>query len=157
MIFRAWLLAVPLFLAGFSGGVQAQTNDVPYWASIRANEAYLRVGPSTTYPIDWVYEREGLPLRVVRVNQGWRLVEDADGVRGWMSASLLSRTRSAIVIGQGLAELRAEPAITARVRWHLEPGVVGELGNCRAGWCQFDVAGHKGWTEEVRLWGAGAP
>ena len=29
--------------------------------------------------------------------------------------------------------------------------------DCDDGWCEFDVAGHKGWVAEKRLWGAGAP
>jgi SH3-like domain-containing protein len=35
----------------------------------------MRVGPSEAYPIEWVYRRQGLPVKVVRVMQGWRLVE----------------------------------------------------------------------------------
>jgi SH3-like domain-containing protein len=154
MKFRAILTLLALALAGTAS---AQTNETPYWASIRVGEAFMRVGPSASYPIDWVYSRAGLPLRVVRVNQGWRLVEDPDGIRGWISASLLSRTRGAIVVGEGLAAMRAEPSGSAPLKWNLEPGVVGELGNCSDGWCELDVAGHEGFVEQARLWGAGEP
>jgi len=146
-----------LFALALAGSATAQANETPYWASIKVEEAFMRVGPSSTYPIDWVYSRAGLPVRVVRINQGWRLVEDPDGVRGWISASLLSRTRGGIVIGEGLAAMRAEPSASARLRWNLEPGVVGELGTCRDGWCEFEVAGHEGHVEQARLWGAGEP
>ncbi len=146
-----------LALVSTGPAARAQSGEVPYWASLSAEEVNMRVGPSGTYPIDWVYVRKGLPVRVVRVNQGWRLVEDPDGVRGWISASLLTRSRGAVVVGEGLAALRAEGAANARVRWNAEPGVVGALGACRGGWCEFDVAGHKGFVEEARLWGAGAP
>jgi len=144
-------------LAALAGSAGAQTADTPYWAAIKTDEAFLRVGPSNTYPIDWVYSRKGLPVRVVRVNQGWRLVEDPEGVRGWMSASLLTRTRGAIVVGEGLAPLRAQGAADARLRWNVEPGVVGHLGDCTAGWCEFEVAGHAGFLEQARLWGTGEP
>lgn len=155
MKLRFFLPLLALFAAG--GAVRAQSGETPYWASIKVDEAFMRVGPSSTYPIDWVYRRVGLPVRVVRVNQGWRLVEDPEGVRGWISASLLSRTRGAIVIGEGLAAIRAEPSASALLRWNLEPGVVGELGDCSAGWCAFEVAGHAGHVEQARLWGAGEP
>ena len=135
----------------------AQNSEVPYWASLASEEVYMRVGPSPSYPIDWVYTREGLPVKVIRVNQGWRLVEDPDGVRGWMSASLLTRARGAIVVGEGVAAMRAKGESGARVRWNVEPGVVGDLGSCSAGWCEFVVAGHKGFVEQARLWGAGEP
>ena len=66
--------------------VAAQESDVPYWASIDASKVNMRVGPSQTYPIDWEFTREGLPVKVIRTNQGWRYVEDPDGARGWMRA-----------------------------------------------------------------------
>jgi len=156
-LFSLPAMALALALAGLAGMAHAQSSAVPYWAALGDDEVNMRVGPSNTYPIDWVYHRKGLPVRVVRVNQGWRLVEDPEGARGWISASLLTRTRGAIVIGEGLAALRAEGNANARMRWNLEPGVVGELGECRTGWCAFAVAGHTGFVDQTRLWGAGAP
>jgi SH3-like domain-containing protein len=135
----------------------AQNREVPYWASLRAEEANMRVGPSEAYPIKWVYRRQGLPVKVVRTMQGWRLVEDPDGERGWILRVLLDEDRGAIVIGDGLAEMRAAPEAGAQVLWRAEPGVVGALGDCDGGWCEFDVAGRKGWVRAVRLWGAGDP
>ena len=157
MNMSARLSIIAAALVAIAGAAGAQSSDTPYWAAIKHDEAFLRVGPSPTYPIDWVYSRKGLPLRVVRVNQGWWLVEDPDGVRGWMSASLLTRARGAIVIGEGLAPLRSEGAANARLRWNMEPGVVGQLGDCSEGWCEFEVAGHAGYAEQSRLWGAGEP
>jgi SH3-like domain-containing protein len=43
------------------------------------------------------------------------------------------------------------------LRWNLEPGVVGKLGDCEAGWCELSVGPRKGWVEQKRLWGAGEP
>jgi SH3-like domain-containing protein len=31
--------------------------------------------------------------------------------------------------------------------------VVGRLRECRAGWCDFDVKGKRGWIEAAHLWG----
>jgi len=135
----------------------AQDREVPYWATLRAEEVNMRVGPSEAYPIVWVYRRQGLPVKVVRVMQGWRLVEDPDGEQGWIVARLLDPDRGAIVIGEGLAELRAAPEGGAPVRWRAEPGVVGALGGCDDGWCRIDVTGRQGWVRAERLWGAGEP
>ena len=135
----------------------AQDREVPYWATLRAEEVNMRVGPSEAFPIEWVYRRQGLPVKVLRVMQGWRLVEDPDGERGWMISRLLDPDRGAIVIGDGLAEMRAAPEADARVLWQAEPGVVGELGDCDDAWCELDVHGRKGWVRAARLWGAGDP
>ena len=146
------------FGAGLSPAVvSAQTSETPYWASVSVSKVYMRVGPSMNYPIEWVYQREGLPVKVLRVNEGWRYVEDPDGIRGWMAARMLTRTRSAIVIGEGTAEIKGEGNASAPMRWRVEPGVVGELGECIDSWCEFSVRGHHGFIEAERLWGDGEP
>lgn len=135
----------------------AQKREVPYWASIRAEKVNMRVGPGGDYPIEWVYKRQGLPVKVIRVHEGYRLVRDPDGAEGWIVARLLSPERGALVIGEGLAEMRNAPGSGGRVKWRLEPGAVGALGNCDEGWCELTVRGHYGWVEASRLWGAGDP
>jgi len=135
----------------------AQLRETPYWASLRADKVNMRVGPSGEYAIDWVYQREDLPVKVLRIKNGWRLVQDPDGAEGWIAARLLSREQTAIVIGEGLADMRDSPGREGRLLWHLEPGVIGKLGDCETGWCELDVEGHRGWVDQSRLWGAGAP
>ena len=135
----------------------AQEAKVPYWASIRVNEVNMRVGPGESYRILWVYKRPQLPLKVLRLKEGWRLVEDPDGAQGWMLAQFLSRERGAIVKGRAPVEMRESASDSARLRWRLEPGVTGRLGECADGWCEFDASGHKGWVRQDSLWGAGEP
>jgi SH3-like domain-containing protein len=135
----------------------AQDTDVPYWASIRAERVNMRVGPGTSYRIDWVYRRVLLPVKVIRRKEGWRLVEDPDGTRGWMIGQFLSRDRSAIVTGNGPAEMRKEPSAASRLLWRLEPGVVARLGPCQSGWCRIELKGRRGFVRENRLWGPGEP
>lgn len=148
---------VVLLAFALAAPASAQERDTPYWASLRATVANLRVGPSENFPIDWVYKRQGLPVKVVRVMEGWRLVVDPDGTQGWFYAPLLSPDRTAIVTGKGLAAIRADAAASAVLKWNAEPGVVGKLGECRDGWCEFDVEGRRGWIDAERLWGDGEP
>lgn len=150
-------LCAALVLLSVPTAAHAQQREVPYWAAIQADEANMRVGPSTNFPIDWVYRRKGLPMKVVRTNQGWRLVQDPDGTQGWIVGRLLTRERGAIVIGDGVAEIRQEPATGSKVMWTAEPGVVGRLGECQQGWCEFNVTGRMGWISENRIWGEGSP
>ena len=151
--------ALACFLAAFALAVPAaaQDDEVPYWAAINVDEINMRKGPSTTYPIDWVYTRKGLPVKVLRKREGWRYVEDMDGTRGWFLGRMLTRTRTAIVTGESVAPMRAEPSAGASLSWNAEPGVVGRLGECEAGWCEFDVEGRAAWIEADRIWGDGEP
>jgi SH3-like domain-containing protein len=135
----------------------AQDREVPYWATIGAEEVNMRVGPSRDYPIDWVFKRKGLPIKVVRLREGWRLVQDPDGAQGWIVSSLLSPQRGMMVTGEGLVDILAMPSSGAQVLWRAEPGVVGRLNSCESDWCEVDIGGRVGWIAQDRLWGAGEP
>ncbi|MFV0643106.1 MAG: SH3 domain-containing protein [Sphingomonadaceae bacterium] len=147
-----------LFAICASQPLCAQEREVPYWAAMRAGEVNMRVGPSEDYKISWVFKRKGLPVKVVRVKEGWRLIRDPDGEQGWVVARLLKPERGALVVGEGLAAMREAPSDSARLKWNLEPGVVGNLGECADGWCVLEIDGRrKGYVRQDRLWGSGEP
>jgi len=154
-----FLTAILVFAASFASAApaSAQDRETPYWASMRAEEVNMRVGPSEEYKIEWVYRRQQLPVKVIRVKEGWRLIRDPDGVQGWVVGRLLNPERTAIVIGESLAPMREASSEASRLLWNLEPGVIGKLGDCGEGWCRLDVGGHKGWVRQAQLWGAGEP
>lgn len=135
---------------------RAQDRAVPYWAALRYEQVNMRVGPSREYPVDWVYKRKGLPVKVLRVREGWRLVQDADGAQGWVAASQLTPDRSVLVVGSALADLRAAPEAASALRWRAEPGVVAKFLRCREDWCEIDVEGRTGWVPAAQLWGTEA-
>lgn len=151
------LVGVVAAVAGYSSPAFAADDEVPYWASIDATIANMRVGPADSYKIDWVYKREHLPVKVIRREGPWRLIVDPDGAQGWMRDLLLSRERTALVTGTAEADIRSERSASSRLLWKVEPGVVGSLKACEAGWCEFDAAGHHGYISEDRIWGDGAP
>lgn len=151
------LIAVGLAVsAATSANGQAQ-QKAPYWASIEEPEARMRTGPSTEFPVKWVYKRQNLPMKVVAVHSVWRKVEDPDGDQGWMHVRLLSPKRTAVITGSGISALREAPEQAARIAWRVEPGVVGRIEECEKGWCRFENAGRFGYIESDRLWGEEAP
>ncbi len=152
------LAAGALLLTGFSGGALAQDGKSagPYWVSTSKDKANMRVGPGRDFGVTWTYMRKGIPLKVLRVIDSWRLVEDKDGARGWILQQFLSRDRGGIVTGS-ITGLRANKDGSGRVLWRVEPGVIGKLGDCGAGWCAFDIDGRKGFIRAASVWGAGKP
>jgi SH3-like domain-containing protein len=149
------LLSIVLALGALlAAPLAAQERELPYWATLRYDEVRMRVGPSEEYPIEWVYKRKGLPVKVVRVREGWRLVEDPEGAQGWIASSQLNPARGVLVSGQGLTEIREEPSTAAAIKWRAQPGVVAALLRCQVQWCEVDAAGRKGWIARQRLWGA---
>ncbi len=153
---RRFLL--PLALVLLPAPALAQDDvEIPYWASVRVSEVNMRVGPGEDYRILWVYKRPLLPLKVLRIKEGWRLVRDPDGAQGWVLARFLSRTATGFVQGKEPADMRETGSSDAKLLWRLSPGVVGHLGDCAGDWCEFTVGPRKGFVRQDRLWGAGAP
>lgn len=146
------ILVAALLLAAVGPAVAQSDVELPYWASISVDEARMRKGPSPDVPVTWEYRRKDLPVRVIARFETWRKIEDPDGTQGWMAARLLSRTRTAIVTG-GIRPMREEPSVSAAVAYRAEPGVVGRITDCKAGWCRIDVGGRKGWIETDHIWG----
>ena len=147
------LALVTLGIVGVLAPLRAQDRALPYWATLRYEKVNMRVGPSAEYPVSWVYLRKGLPVKVVRLREGWRLVEDHEGTQGWIAASQLDPQRGGLVTGSGAAEVRAAAGGGA-IKWRAEPGVVARLKACRQNWCEVDIAGRKGFISASRLWGS---
>ena len=148
--FSVGLVAATMFATGAFAQSQQKA---PYWASIDEAEDRMRTGPSTEFPVKWVYKRQNLPVKVVATHSVWRKVEDPDGDQGWMHVRLLSPKRSALVTGSSIGALRETPEATARIAWRVEPGVVGRIDECEKGWCRFDNGGRFGYIDAERIWG----
>jgi SH3-like domain-containing protein len=160
LILAASALALALPVAAFASPPAPPAADAkrkpPYMASIQASRARMRTGPARTYPASWLYQRAGLPVRVVATHKEWRKVEDPDGTQGWMQGNLLSDTRTAIVRSAQPIDMRERPSISGKLMWRAAPGVVGQVSACIDGWCRFDIKGQAAYVEVGGLWGVEA-
>jgi SH3-like domain-containing protein len=154
------LLPLVLVLVTFAqAGAIAQTNGsglpLPRFVSLRAGEVNMRTGPGVQYPVEWVYQRQALPVEVVAEYGTWRKIRDWQGTQGWVHQSMLSGRRAAIVTGK-VRTLRSRPQVESAPVAKLEPGVVGRLVACpqEGAWCRIEVAGRSGWLRRVEFWGA---
>ena len=146
---------------------------LPRFAALRADDVNLRGGPGTRYPIQWVYKRRDLPVKIEREFDVWRLIEDSEGVKGWVHQATLVGTRSFVVTaGDGSTPpggsdsgsetgaparqmLRNAPAADAPVVAILKPGVIGRIRACPAAsdWCKVSVKDYSGWLPRQAFWG----
>ena len=154
MLKRALIVMVLALGALVQSGAEAQRErQPPYWVSISASDALMRTGPAQTYPAVWRYVRRGLPMRVIETYPNWRKVQDPDGATGWMLVRLLSDVRTALVTGSEPRPMHERPDAGSRVRYLVEPGVVGRIQSCSGGWCELDVAGRRGFIRADQIWG----
>jgi SH3-like domain-containing protein len=130
---------------------------LPRFAALRSDEVNLRSGPGTRYPIEWVYKRRDLPVKIEREFEIWRLVQDQEGVKGWVNQATLAPRRTAAVLGAAGTEhaLRRDAQDGASPVARLKPGVIVRLRSCEAksDWCQAQVGDYHGWIRRTELWG----
>lgn len=124
---------------------------LPRFESLRYSAVHGRQGPNLDHQILWRYEREGLPMLIVRETNGWRRVRDPDGDEVWVQARMLSDTRTALVTRE--VELKRGPEAEARSKARLKAGVIAELSTCDGGWCKVKVGRETGWLPQSDLWG----
>jgi len=126
---------------------------LPRWAGILYDGVKLRVGPGQRYPVEWIYRRPDQPVRVLREFDNWRLIEDHEGVKGWVHQSNLTGRRSFMVPTERMLRRSASEDATAVAV--LRPGVVGRVRGCPAGgaWCEVRVGDRRGWIQREGLWG----
>ena len=154
ILVRNGIAAILCLLSAAPAGADRLTGQpLPRYAAIRATEANLRVGPSTTYAVRWQYRQRGLPVRIVKEHFHWRQIEDPTGETGWMSAHLLSDWARAIVTG-AKRRLRRSPELDSHGLALLEPGVLLSVIERREGWCEVSVEGYRGWLRKDEVWGA---
>lgn len=155
---RLWI-AVLLALGPTSASAQMREATeglsglpIPRFLSLGTGEANMRSGPGEQYPITWVYQREGLPMEVIREWGIWRLVRDPHGGQGWMNKNLLSGDRTAYVT-RAVRTLYQRADIASRPVWRAEPGVVAKIVLCEEAWCQLRIAGKSGYVLRKHIWG----
>lgn len=124
-----------------------------YFVSLLRDKVNVRVGPGLRFKIDWVYVRRFLPLEVVGTSENWRQVRDWLGKEGWIHNSQLSGRRTVLVTGNDLRSLHAQPEAQSPLVARLEPGVIGQLRDCRPQWCEIEVSDRRGWINRNAIWG----
>lgn len=126
---------------------------LPRFVSLKSDKVYVRTGPSVRYPIRWIYQKSDLPVEITEEFDVWRKIRDSEGEGGWVSQTLLSGERTALIKGEDLAPVREKPEDAARMVVRLEPGVIARIEKCDTGWCRVSAGGFKGWISRNSLWG----
>jgi SH3-like domain-containing protein len=139
--------------AGQSSGL-----PVPRFVSLKSDRVNVRGGPTKDHEVAWMFTRSGLPVEVTAEFDNWRRIRDWEGAEGWVYHSLLSGKRTALVAVRArqkdeLLPLHAGADPKADVLARLQPGVVGQVKKCHAGWCRIVGNGFDGWVQQERLWG----
>ena len=125
---------------------------VPRFGSLRYSRVNGRAGPGEDYPVEWTYERSGLPVMVVRESTEWIKIRDPEGDEVWVAKRMVGQRRTGITATN--TQIHAAPDSLSRVIADVDVGVVADLADCEGQWCQVRISGHKGWIHREVIWGA---
>lgn len=132
---------------------------LPRFVSLKSERVNSRVGPGVNYSVNWMYVKEGLPMEIIQEYYTWRRVRDAEGAEGWITQSLLSGKRTAIVAPwergkTARINLYSDPRKDSSVVAMVEAGVIGTIESCTGEWCEMKFGDRTGWIDQSQIWGA---
>ena len=131
---------------------QFSGKPVPRFESLKFPAVHGRIGPSLDHPIAWKYEREGLPVLILKESQDWRFIRDPDGDEVWVHARMLTGARTVFI--RRNIELKRQAREDASSTAMLQRGVVAKLLECSGLWCEISAERYRGHVRRQELWGS---
>lgn len=132
--------------------VQGSGLAVPRFVTLKSDKVNMRVGPGREYPLSWVYQRSGLPLKVIAEFDVWRKVIDHDGTTGWVHSQLVTLKRNALIRNR-LTKLYKKPDANSPVLAVAEKNVLLELQLCEINWCRVANDDLRAFVRRDDIWG----
>ena len=127
--------------------------EIPRYISLKSNDANIRVGPSKNYPIEIKYIKKNYPLKVLEEYEDWRKVEDFQKNFGWIHKSLISGTRTGIVLSNDNKKIKLVNTLNGNVIGEIGKGNIIFLEKCKIDWCLVSSRNSKGWIDKKYIWG----
>jgi SH3-like domain-containing protein len=128
----------------------------PYFASVKASEANLHVGPGKEYKILVKYVVKGVPVVVIAKYDNWRKIKDIDGTEGWIHKNLLSKERY-VMIKNLQASMYKNPDTHSMCIANLKKNVIVKLIAVKNKWCnvalKYKGEVYTGWIPKNMLFG----
>ena len=127
--------------------------EIPRYVSLKSNDANIRVGPSKNYPIEIKYIKKNYPLKVLEEYEDWRKVEDFQKNFGWIHKSLISGTRTGIVLSNDNKAIKLLNTLNGNVIGEIGKGNIVFLEKCKIDWCLVSFGNYRGWVDKKNIWG----
>ena len=127
--------------------------EIPRYVSLKSDDANIRVGPSKNYPIEIKYIKKNYPLKVLDEYEEWRKVEDFKRNIGWIHKSLISGTRTGIVLSNDNKTIKLLNTLNGNVIGEIGKGNIVFLEKCKIDLCLVSSRNYKGWIDKKYIWG----
>jgi len=152
-IVMAFILII-IFSQASNADIGKETGlEIPRYVSLKSNDANIRVGPSKNYPIEIKYIKKNYPLKVLEEYEEWRKVEDFKKNIGWIHKSLISGTRTGIVLSNDDKTIKLLNTLGGDIIGEIGKGNIVFLEKCKTDWCLISSGNYKGWIDKKYIWG----
>ena len=152
-IVMAFILII-IFSQAINADIGKETGlKIPRYVSLKSNDANIRVGPSKNYPIEIKYIKKYYPLKVIEEYEDWRKVQDFKNNIGWIHKSLISGTRTGIVLSNDNKTIKLLNTLNGNVIGEIGKGNIVFLEKCKIDLCLVSSRNYKGWIDKKYIWG----
>ena len=127
--------------------------EIPRYVSLKSNDANIRVGPSKNYPIEIKFIKKNYPLKILEEYEDWRKVEDFQKNFGWIHKSLISGTRTGIILSNEKKTIKLLNTLNGNVIGEIGRGNIVYLEKCKIDWCLVSFGNYRGWIDKKNIWG----
>ena len=154
MQFILVIISIIIFCQVSNANIGKETGlEIPRYVSLKSDNANIRVGPSKNYPIEIKYIKKNYPLKVLDEYEDWRKVEDFQKNFGWIHKSLISGTRTGIVLSNDDKTIKLLNTLNGKIIGEIGKGNIVYLEKCKIDWCLVSSGNYKGWINKKYLWG----
>ena len=127
--------------------------EIPRYISLKSDDANIRVGPNKNYPITIKYIKKNYPLKVLEEYEDWRKVVDFQKNFGWIHKSLISGTRTGIILSKDNTNIELLNTLDGNIIGEIGKGNIVYLEKCKINWCLVSAGNFRGWINKKYIWG----
>ena len=143
------LLILLLLTFIFLTDIFAKENS--YYLILKNNEVNVRYGPGFDYPINYVYKKKNLPIKVIDKKENFRRIIDFKKNSGWIHISQLKKGKSLILLEDQI--LFSKPTRYSKPIIKIAKGRLLLVKKCKKKWCKVKTEDYLGWIITNNIWG----
>ena len=140
-----------LFLLTFIFPTNIFANENNYFLMLKNKEVNVRYGPGFDYPINYIYKKKYLPIKVIDKKENFRKVIDHKKNSGWIHISQLKKSSSLIILSNRI--IFKKPTKNSKPIINLESGRLLLVKKCIKNWCKVSTDKYSGWIQTNNVWG----
>ena len=120
--------------------------------STKYDEVNLRKGPGKNHYVIGIFQKKGIPLKIIDSFDTWLKIKDYEGEIGWVSKSQVSEKKFGIIMKE--VKLQQFPKKNSKELALIKKNMLVRVKKCKNNWCQVNVKDFNGWIGVDKFWGA---